>query len=402
MNVVETYGHLLKVALRAADPDAAVRKAVANCVVPRAKRTFCLAMGKAAPAMARGLAAAVRLDGGLVVAKVPGEVPDCCDLVLGDHPVPGARSLAAAASIEAFVRSLEPDDLLVVLLSGGASALVSAPVASLEDIARVTEGLLRGGADIHQLNTVRRALDRLKGGGLAGLTPCRALVFVLSDVVGDFLGDIGSGPFFPSPTSPADALGVLRRYGLGSDLEKVILGAAKKPVKDVEHVIVASAATTARAVVEAAVEIGMHARLASAEMAGEAREVGRFLGSALRDYRCAKPTCLVAAGETTVTVRGEGFGGRNLEVALGAVEPLDGCSNRLLVTFATDGEDGPTDAAGAVVDGDTASRGRALGLDVPGALADNDSYNYFEPLDALLKPGPTGTNVNDLVIMLAL
>jgi hydroxypyruvate reductase len=319
-----------------------------------------------------------------------------------------------------LLHDLKPEDLVVCLISGGGSALLASPVdgVSLEDLQAVTDALLRAGANINQLNTVRKHLERLKGGGLARLAaPAQVASLVLSDVIGDPLDVIASGPTSPDSTTFADAWRVVEQLGVGGDLpdsvgrhlERGRGGQAPETPKDddpifahVVSVIVGSNSAAAAAAVAAARERGWSCLDLGSMIAGEAREVGRVLGGIARgvveDNRPDRPPmCIVAGGETVVTVRGAGRGGRNQEVALGAALAIQGLPDTLVCSLGTDGTDGPTDAAGAVADGGTLRRAEQLGLDPHKALADNDTYAFFDALGDLLITGPTRTNVNDLM-----
>lgn len=341
------------------------------------------------------------------------------------HPIPDEAGLEGTRRILGLVDSLTPRDLVLVLVSGGASALMEAPVpdVSLADLQALTDNLLRSGATIGEINTVRKHLSQVKGGRLAERIARRgtqAAVLILSDVVGSPLDAIGSGPCVPDPTTFADAWAVLERYNLLDQvppsvfrhLERGRNGQEPETPKPgdplfagMHTVIVAENRTAAEAAVERARALGFHAILLTTYLEGEAREVGRVLAALAKEEARAgsplpRPACLVLGGETTVTVRGPGRGGRNQEVALGAALALDGWENILVATLATDGTDGPTDAAGAFVDGSTVARARALGLDPAEHLAHNDAYPFFAALGDLIITGPTGTNVNDLAFVL--
>jgi len=404
----DCFDRIKDAALKSADPRGAVARHLlfdGTCVLVDGTQytgpVSVLAIGKAASKMFRGaqdvLGGAIQQS--LIVTK-HGECIEEAEVLFGDHPVPGARSEAAAERVIEFVDELGPEEVLLLLLSGGGSALVAAPVdgVRLEDLAEVTNGMLRAGAAIEEINTVRRHLDVLKGGGLAERCRAKLVTLVISDVVGDALEAIASGPTAFDPSTPEDAIAVLKSLKLETKplLDALTRTKAKAP-KVVQHVIVGSCAVAVQAALETAQELGFHVESWGARLNGEASELGKRLGLQLRDYRGPTPVCFVGGGESTVTVVGDGLGGRNLEVALGAVGPLTGTGWHF-ITFATDGEDGPTDAAGAWVDGQTFESGRAMGLDVEQYLQRNASYEYFEPLGALLRPGPTGTNVNDLVI----
>jgi hydroxypyruvate reductase len=309
------------------------------------------------------------------------------------------------------------------LLSGGASALTPAPVAglTLADLQITTDQLLRAGATIGELNAVRKHLDRLKGGQLARLVaPAPVAALILSDVVGDPLDVIASGPTAPDPTTYAMAWQILEQRGVQTQLPAAVrahlqrgregmLPETPKPgdplFARVTNTLVGSNRLAALAAVTAAEQLGYRALLLTTFVEGEAREVARVAAALAKGVRqhgdpLPAPACLVWGGETTVTVRGHGRGGRNQELALAAALALEGLPGVALMALATDGTDGPTDAAGALVDGTTIGAARSLGLDPVAALANNDAYPLLEAVGALLLTGPTGTNVNDLLVVL--
>lgn len=339
------------------------------------------------------------------------------------HPVPDGRGAAAAARLAALLDGATEDDLVLSLISGGGSALLTSPAQglTLEDIRATTALLLRCGATINEINALRKHCTRLGGGGLARLAaPARAVSLIVSDVVGSPLDTIASGPTAPDTTTFEDAWLVVERYELRGRLPANVVEHLRRgragevpetPKPDdalwarVDNHVIASNRTAAEAAVGAARERGFHAALLTTFLEGEAREVGRVAAAVGREMRARAaaegPLLCVLGGETTVTLRGEGAGGRNQELALGAVAPLAGVEGVLLAALATDGGDGPTDAAGAVVTGETLARASALGYGPDDFLRRNDAYNFFEPLGALLKPGPTLTNVNDLLLIFA-
>lgn len=333
----------------------------------------------------------------------------------GGHPLPNENSLLAGQKARALASGLTEHDLLICLISGGGSALMSAPRPgiSLDDLQRLTASLLACGARIDEINLLRRHLDELKGGGLARLAaPARVVSLILSDVVGNPLETIASGPTAPDPSTRAEALAILQRYGLTETIPPAILRALEtapetpKPGEPlfarVQNVIVGSNRLAAEAALEQAAREGFQTGFLGDAWQGEAREVSQTLCQTLESSLLKPPFCLAAGGETTVTLRGSGRGGRNQELALAAVRPLSQLPGSLLITLATDGEDGPTDAAGAVVSPETLARGLSLGLDPDAFLAANDSYAYFSALGDLLCPGATGTNVNDLMFLFRL
>ena len=323
----------------------------------------------------------------------------------------------------ALLTRTQPDDLVLVVISGGGSALLELPRpgVSLADLRQTNGVLLRSGAAIHELNLIRTQLSQLKGGGLARLAhPARTLSLILSDVVGNPLASIASGPtVVEARPEPSAALAVVERYGLRDQLPAGVLhylthgtGPLLGDAPQVDNRLVGSNRQAGEAAAAAARDLGFAAEWLADDWQGEARDLGRRFAelvcrapgpSPLRQRASPfaedqRPRCYVAGGESTVTVRGAGRGGRNQEAALAAAQVLDSLPNTAVATIATDGVDGPTDAAGALVTGDTLRRARALGLDVARALAENDSYPCLEALGALLFTGPTGTNVGDLLV----
>ena len=417
---------ILHAAVAAADPYAAVsrhlqrdgdtlRAGTTSYDLRRYERVLLLAVGKAAIPMAQ--AALDVLDGrvadGLIVTKAadtPAPNTGPLPIVAAAHPLPDERSVYAGEQALALLQAAGEHDLVLVLLSGGGSALLTLPEAglTLNDMRALTGALLASGATIDEINALRRRCDRVKGGGLAGAAyPATVAVLVLSDVVGDDLHAIASGPFVVPEDGQIDPLEVVERYGLRVSLPS---GAARlleapPPVvapaqrERVQHTIIANVEAAANGALAAAQARGFETELLTTTLRGEARVVGGELARRLVDREHRGPSCSIAGGETTVTLRGDGLGGRNQELALAAVTTLAGRHDRLLVSLATDGGDGPTDAAGAVVGGETLARGHALGLDPQHFLDHNDAYHYFEALGDLLQPGPTHTNVNDLVLL---
>lgn len=436
---------LYAAALAAVEPRAAVRQAlqrkgdmlqIADLSHDlRHGRVIVLSVGKAAQPMA---AAAVEALKGVpftavVISKQAALQPGAealaghpaVQLLQGSHPVSGEDSVAATAVAVAAAREAGPQDLVLCLVSGGTSALLTQPRIPLSDWQTLTNALLASGCTIEELNTVRRQLDEVKGGGLARLAaPARCISLILSDVVGNPLEAIGSGPTIPTQESPGDALAILARLGLADKLpaatwarvqEGVAAGtpAAARPPASTEARIVGDVQRAALAALARAVQLGFVSQLLTTHLQGEAREVGRVAAALAMDAPPGR--CLILGGETTVTVRGDGRGGRNLEVALAAALALEGQANKVVASVATDGEDGPTPAAGAVICGATAAAARRLDLSPEAYLARNDSHTFFQRLDtavaaapgtaaylapALVVVGSTGTNVNDLLFIL--
>jgi glycerate 2-kinase len=429
---------ILKEALTAADPECLVSRALrlrggvleaAGVRFPAAGgRIALVAAGKAAVPMARAAERALgrHLSEGIAVSSFPAVPLGRVRVLTASHPVPDARGRAAARDVERLAQGLGRDDLLLVLLSGGASALLPAPAEglTLRDKQRTTGQLLRAGATIHELNAVRKHLSRLKGGGLAReAAPARVVTLILSDVVGDDLSTIASGPTVPDPTTFAEALAVLTRRGVAARVPRAVTARLEagaegktpetpKPgarlFRRTATRIVGSNRLSIAAAAREARRQGLRPLVLTTRLEGEAREAARVLVAILRECvetgrPAASPVCLLAGGETTVTVRGPGQGGRNQELAVAASEALAGFpAPAVVASFGTDGIDGASDAAGGVVDDRTTARATALGLAPPSIfLSASDSRSFLGPLGDLIVTGPTGTNVVDVVALLA-
>ena len=432
-------------ALAAVAPDAAVRRQlclegdvlhIAGRSYPLADydRIFIVGGGKAGAPMASAVEAVLgeRITAGLVNVK-HGYTLHTADerrsspriqIIEAGHPVPDEAGRQGAERIVQTLTGLGERDLVLVLISGGGSALLTlpSPGITLADVQTLTGTLLRCGATINEINAVRKHISQIKGGQLARQAyPATIVALILSDVVGNPLDVIASGPTVPDPTTFADAWAVLERYGIVDDapptvvsrLRAGLVGQAAETPKPgdpvfarVQNVIVGSNEIAAQAAVDEAHRQGLNALLLSTYVEGEAREVARVFagiakGMTAHGWPLAPPACLVAGGETTVTVRGMGKGGRNQELALAAALAIDGWENVAVIGLATDGTDGPTDAAGAIAWGDTVARARELGLDAAAYLANNDAYHFFQALGDLIITGPTNTNVNDLILVFA-
>ncbi|MBK9232142.1 MAG: glycerate kinase [Anaerolineae bacterium] len=441
---------LQQAALQAADPGRAVARHVRRdgplltvgdqgYDLSTTGRLFLLSVGKASLGMAAALLTCLgpwaqrKLGGGLIVLPEAlvgaaqawrGAAASNLRIIGAGHPLPSAGSVVAGQAALELLQQATPADLVICLLSGGGSALLTAPAPglSLADLQATTQLLLRGGATIHELNAVRKHLDQVKGGGLAlAAGDARLCSLILSDVPGDRLDVIASGPTAPDPSTFADAWAVIERVqgeaqvpaavrqrlqaGRRGELPETLKPEAARALP-LQHQVIGSNRLAVEAVAQAAADRGLAPLILATQLAGEAREVGRVLaaiaGEVVRHGRPQRqPACLVAGGETTVTVRGRGRGGRSQELALAAALSIGDAGRPVgLLSFGTDGIDGPTDAAGAWVDDTTVARAQALGLDPLAALANNDAYPFFAALGDLIITGPTGTNVNDVVLIL--
>ncbi|HJU05207.1 MAG TPA: glycerate kinase [Nitrospiraceae bacterium] len=430
------FHRLLTAALQAVDPALAIHHSVTRRgfhlkVGPRRydlrqyKRLIAVGAGKASAPMAAALEERLgnRLTGGLVVVKYGhGCATRTIEVVEAGHPVPDQAGQRAVQQVLGLAAGLSRHDLLFVLLSGGASSLLPAPVPglTLADKQETTQLLLKSGAGIQEINTVRKHLSSIKGGRLAAATRATVISLVLSDVIGDDLGTIASGPTAPDPTTYADAIRILRRYGIWDVAplgvrqhllqgRRGLHAESPKPAarlfRRVHNHVIGNNQAAVDAVAREATRAGLRPLVLSTSLTGEAREAARVLGGIAREIATTgrpirPPACVIAGGELTVSIRGNGTGGRAQEFALAIAPEIAGLPDVWVAAFGTDGTDGPTDAAGAVVDGRTVARAEALGLRPLDFLMQNDAYPFFKRLEQLIVSGPTGTNVNDLYLLL--
>ncbi len=390
------------------------------------KRVLVLGAGKASAFMAAGAEQILgaRIDQGLVCVKYGhGTKLEKIRLMEAGHPIPDASGEAAARAILELATQAGPDDLVVFLLSGGGSALL--PLAwegiRLEDKQQAASLMLASGATIHQINTVRKHCSRIKGGRLAqAAAPAKLITLIISDVVGNDLDVIASGPTVADTSTFADALEIIGQLGLKAEMPAAIISHLEAGLRrqvpetpkaesfdwrHVHNVIIADNLLAMEAARKKAQSLGYNTLLLSSRIEGETRIVAQVHGAMVREVSATAnpidpPACLLSGGETTVTIRGEGLGGRNMEFALAAAMDIAGCRDIVVLSGGTDGTDGPTDAAGAISDGLTTARANRIGFDAAEFLKRNDSYHFFETLNDLVITGPTHTNVMDLRIML--
>jgi glycerate 2-kinase len=406
---------IFKAGLSAADPVAAVTRHLKRLDFGRYSQIYVIGAGKAGASMAQAAERVLgrRITAGLINVK-DGHTAKLRRIELNEcgHPVPDQRGVDGADRIAAIASSAGRDDLVLCLISGGASALLPspAPPVTLEEKQAITRLLLACGADIHELNAVRKHLSRLKGGQLARLaSPARVEALLLSDVIGDDLDTIGSGPTAPDRSTFADAAAILEKYQLGDRVPSSIrdriaagvrgdLPETPKPgdsvFSRVRNTIIGSNRLALFAAACHARKLGYRTTILSSSIEGETREIARMHAAIARDARPG--TCIVTGGETTVTLHGKGLGGRNQEFVLAAAIDIAGLSETVILSAGTDGSDGPTEAAGAIANGNTLRRNP----DAARYLADNDSYHYFKSLDDLIVTGPTNTNVMDVHLIL--
>jgi glycerate 2-kinase len=419
----------LREALRADGNTLVVRTseaAVETYHLERFRDIYVIGTGKASASMAQTVEQLLpdKIATGIVTTKYGHGLPlKTIEVIEAGHPVPDANGLHGAERICRLLDDTGPEDLVLFLLSGGGSALLPFPAQgiTLEEKQELTQNLLACGADIREINTVRKHISRVKGGWLARRTfPSTMISFILSDVIGDALDVIASGPTVADPTTYAEAAEILRKYDLArkaapsikDHLEAGAAGRIEETPKPgdraferVRNTLIGTNSLALEAAAALAAAKGFNTLILSSSIAGETREAARFHGAIAREiasYRrpVPKPACILSGGETTVTLRGHGSGGRNQEFALAAALEIAGLKDVVLLSGGTDGTDGPTDAAGAVSDSTTLARASELGLDPKKYLDENNAYPFFERLGDLLITGPTRTNVMDVRIML--
>ena len=404
----ELYQEALQItdsAIQAVKPDAAVKRALSE--MPHSGRIFLVAAGKAAWQMADAAVKTLgQMEDGVVVTKyghVKAEIPGVRCYEAG-HPVPDANSFAATEKALELVHGLHPEDTVLFLLSGGGSALFEKPLISGEELQEITAQLLASGADIVEMNTIRKRLSGVKGGRFASAcAPAKVFSIVLSDILGDPLDMIASGPAVPDTSTCAQALAIAEKYRLklSEQAQALLKQETPKTLDNVTTRITGSVRELCAAAAAACRERGYEPILLTDRLCCEAREAGSFLGSIVRTHAGrGKKLAYIAGGETVVHLTGNGLGGRNQELALAAAPVLAGLEHCCVFSVGSDGTDGPTDAAGGYVDGQTDAALRTAGWDVFAALQNNDAYHALQAIGSLLITGPTGTNVNDVSVAL--
>ena len=402
MNLRSTASALIEAALQSAQPDEAVKRALA--AHPLHGDVYLVAIGKAAWQMACAAVGCLSIKDGVVITKyghAAGDLPGV-RIFEAAHPVPDANSYLATQAAIDLVASLRAEDTVLFLVSGGGSALFEKPLVPDEEMADITRQLLACGADIQEINTLRKRLSAVKGGKFGELCkPARVFSIVLSDIIGDPLDMIG--PAYPDSSTTADALAIIQKYQLklSDQAMQLMQTALPASLDNVETVVTGSVRQLCRAASEQCERLGIESRFLTASLSCEAREAGRFLAAIAKDHADTDhPIAYILGGETVVHLTGHGKGGRNQELALAAAEGIAGLSNVAVFSVGSDGTDGPTDAAGGYVDGATTAALDAQGVSIADVLADNDAYHALKRTDGLIFTGPTGTNVNDLSVLL--
>ena len=393
-------------------PDEAVRRALTGRRFPG--KVILVAIGKAAWRMANTAYAVLegRIDRGVVITKYDhseGPIGNL-EIIEAGHPVPDENSVRGAERAIKLVSGLKQEDTVLFLISGGGSALFELPMpgASLEDIALITRRLLACGADITEINAIRKRLSAVKGGRFAmACAPANVLSVVLSDVLGDPIDAIASGPAAPDSASCADVQRIIEKYALSvpAHIHPLLAQETPKALERIETVITGNVTALCQAAAHSAAQLGYTPLVLTTTLCCEAREAGSLLASIAREIRQSErpappPCAVIMGGETVVHLRGGGKGGRNQELALAAAAGIAELENVCLFSLGSDGTDGPTDAAGGIVTGAFSAACKARGLSIDAALADNDAYPLLKAMDALLMTGPTGTNVNDIAVLL--
>ncbi len=402
----ENANQIMRAALSAAMPDAAVAAALKEADFGSG-RLIVVSVGKAGWQMARAAYDQLgsRITSGVVITKYDhskGSIGNL-DIYEAGHPVPDANSYRATQAAIDAVTGLSEADTVLLLISGGGSALFEKPLIPAEDMDRLTRELLACGADIVEMNTLRKRFSGVKGGRFAQLCqPAKVFSVILSDVLGDRLDMIASGPAYPDASTTEDALRIVRQYGLTltEDMHRLLLQETPKALPNVQTHVTGSVRQLCAAAEKACGELGYKTVTLTDRLSCTARDAGVFLSNIARYYEnCGEKMAFLAGGETVVHLTGTGLGGRNQELALAAAEGIAGM-NAAVFSIGSDGTDGPTDAAGGYVDGTTRDRLKAQGIQIRDVLQNNDAYHALEACGGLIKTGATGTNVNDISVLL--
>lgn len=407
MTLREEADKIIKEAITKVLPDEAVKQALKNRKPVKGK-LYLVAVGKAAWQMAKASADILKgqIEKGIVITKyghIQGDIPgiECFE---AGHPVPDANTFAATQKVIGLTEELQADDQVLFLLSGGGSAIFEKPLISTEELSDITKQLLACGADIGEMNTIRKRLSAVKGGKFARLCePAAIFAIVLSDIVGDPLDMIASGPACADSATAEDAIAIAEKYHLKlSERARALLEMeTAKTVTNVETSITGSVRNLCMAAKEACEKLGYETMILTDALQCEAKEAGAFLAAIAKTHQnTEKSLAFIAGGETIVHVTGKGLGGRNQELALSAAEGLAACKNTAIFSVGSDGTDGPTDAAGGYCDENTKEKLRRAGMNIYEVLKENDAYHALQKTGGLIITGATGTNVNDVAVVL--
>ena len=369
------------------------------------KRIFVVGFGKASASMAKAIEEMMDVDGGMVISTEDIELRKI-ENVKGSHPLPDRKNVEATEKLVDIVKNADEEDLIIVLISGGGSSLLCMPIVSLNAMRDVSQELMRKGCTIEELNVVRKHISRVKGGRLASMSRAKMISLIISDIIGNPLESISSGPTVADSSTFEDAMEVLDKYGVKNEevrnfIERGIRGEVEETpsrLSNVENFIIGDISMACRLALEMAEERGYNARIVSTSISGEAREMGANLAK-YAIFHPRERIVFIGGGETTVTVEGEGKGGRNQEMVLGAIKEIAG-EPVVFLSCGTDGIDGNSPAAGAIADGESLARAKKLGLSPATFLENNDSYTFFERMGDAIMTGYTGTNVMDIQIII--
>ena len=407
MTLREDADNIMKAALFSALPDTAVKEALKE-MDPVKGKLILIAVGKAAWQMSKAAVDELgdSVTQGVVITKynhIKGELPNIKCYEAG-HPIPDANSYLATQEALKLVSDLTQDDEVLFLISGGGSALFESPLISEEELQSITEKLLASGADIVEMNTIRKRLSAVKGGRFAlACAPAKVFSVVLSDIIGDPLDMIASGPAYPASSTCEQAFEIIENYKIPLSMEAKVFLKKETPkvLKNVETHITGSVKQLCESAQKEALKLGYKAMYLSASLCCQAKEAGSFLASIARDHQDTNDSlAFICGGETIVQLTGHGKGGRNQELALSAAQGISGLEQTAVFSVGSDGTDGPTDAAGGYVDGDTCSKLLEKGILISRVLQQNDAYHALAQCEGLVITGPTGTNVNDLSVVL--
>jgi len=397
---------IIRASIEAVKPDAAVSRILTQ--EPLEGKVYLVAAGKAAWKMAEAALHHIPqgISGGVVITKYDHVIHPLSGVACYEagHPVPDENGIKGTMAALEMTKNLTQDDTVLFLLSGGGSALFEKPLIPLEQLQEITGQLLACGADIVEMNTIRKRLSAVKGGRFAQwCAPAKVRAIILSDILGDPLDMIASGPVAPDLSTCAQAMEIIHKYHLDIDgqIRELLQKETPKQLSNVDSCVIGSVRELCRAAEKVCRELGYEPVYLTDQLCCEARHAGSFLASVLKSHASSdKPLAFLAGGETVVRLTGKGKGGRNQEIAMGAAEILAGMHHAALVSAGSDGTDGPTDAAGGYVDGDSFDELRAAGYVPSKVLADNDAYHALKAIGGLIMTGPTGTNVNDITVAL--
>ena len=407
MSIRTDADSIISSVIRDAMPDEAVEKALREFTRPKG-RLVLVSIGKAGWQMAKAAVDILGdvIDDGIVITKY-GHAKESLgkiEIYEAGHPVPDSNSFLATEKVMSKVESLGSDDMVLFLISGGGSALFEKPLVKEEVLEEITKQLLACGADIVEMNTIRKRLSAVKGGRFAQLcAPAKVFSIVLSDIIGDPLDMIASGPAYPDSSTSSDALEIVSRYGLSIDdeVKRLLMTETPKKLDNVETMVTGSVRELCISASKACMKLGYKPFILTSSLQCIAREAGSFLSSIAEFYQDSKESlAFIAGGETVVHLTGKGKGGRNQEIALSAAEGISDLKDVVVFSLGSDGTDGPTDAAGGIVDGNTKKQLADRGISIVDVLANNDAYNALAECNGLLVTGPTGTNVNDVSVIL--